>query len=113
MSGLEEGLRPQDRAEALPPRKIPFETSLILVGLRCVARYLVLPFVLPLLGVVARPTFGILLVVDVIAIASILSTLRAVWSQRRPRRRLYFAFALVLIALILVLLLNDARTLAA
>jgi len=38
----------------------PFETALLVSAVRCTLRYIVLPFVLPLLGVATSATLGIL-----------------------------------------------------
>ena len=95
----------------------PLETPLLLVGLRCTARYLVLPFVLPLLGVtggiVPGAALSILLILDVIAVVSIVTTLRWLWRHRHPRRWQYLPVALTLVALIAVFLVNDTRVLYA
>ncbi len=70
----------------------PFETPLLLAGARCTLRYLVLPFMLPLLGVATGPTAGIvtgasfalLLTLDVIAVVAVVATLRGLWRLQHP-----------------------------
>lgn len=109
-----------DRDEALENRR-PFDTPLLLVGARCIARYLVLPFVLPLLGVVIGATrgvvtgiaLGILLILDLFALLSIVATLRWLWQQRHPRRWHYLPIALALSALVALFFMNDVRVLNA
>lgn len=99
----------------------PLRTPLLLVGLRCTARYLVLPFVLPLLGVATGPAlgivtgaaFGIVVILDMIAIISIVTTLRWLWRHQHPRRWQYLALALALAALVAFLFVNDMRVLYA
>lgn len=99
----------------------PFETPLLFAGLRCTARYLVLPFVLPLLGPTAGATLGIvtgaalgiLLILDVIAVISIVATLRLLWRHQHSRRWQYLPVALALTALIALFLVNDTRLLYA
>jgi hypothetical protein len=95
----------------------PFETPLLVSAVRCTVRYIVLPFVLPLLGVATSATLGIvtgavlgiLLTVDVIAVIAIVATLRRLWRLQHPRRWQYLALALaVLVGFFFV---NDTRVL--
>jgi hypothetical protein len=105
-----------DGAAATTARR-PLASPLLLVGLRCIARYLLLPFVLPLLGatggIVPGVAFGILMVLDVIAVVSILATLRWLWRHQHPRRWQYLPVAFTLIVVIAVFLVNDTRLLSA
>lgn len=97
----------------------PFETPLIIAGVRCTARYVVLPFVLPLLGVATGATLGIvtgaalglLLTLDMVAAIAIVATLRRLWRLQHPRRWQYLAVALVLAVLMGLFFMNDARVL--
>jgi hypothetical protein len=89
----------------------PFETPLLLVGLRCTARYLVLPFVLPLLGIATGAALGILVILDMIAVISIVTTLRRLWQHQHPRRWHYAPLALALMVLIAYFLVYDTRVL--
>ena len=104
------------RAAAATGRR-PLETPLLLVGLRCIARYLALPFVLPLLGVtggiVPGAALSVLLILDVIAVASIVTTLRWLWRHQHPRRWQYLPVAIMLIVVIAVFLVTDTRVLYA
>lgn len=97
----------------------PFETPLLVAGVRCILRYIVLPFVLPLLGVatdaalgiVTGAALGILLLLDVIAAISIVATLRSLWRRQHPRRWQYLLVALALAVLVGFFFANDARVL--
>ncbi len=97
----------------------PYEGSLLVAALRCTMRYLVLPFVLPLLAVATGPTLGIvagaavglLLTLDVIAAIAIVNTLRQLWRVQHPCRWQYLPVALALGVLIGVFFVNDARVL--
>ena len=97
----------------------PFETPLLVSGVRCVLRYVVLPVVLPLLGVGASATLGIvtgaalgiLLTLDAMAAIAIVATLRRLWRLQHPRRWQYLAVALALAVLIAFFFVNDARVL--
>ena len=89
----------------------PFETPLLVAAARCTLRYVVLPFMLPLLGIAAGAALGILLVLDVIAAVAIVTTLRTLWRRRHPRRWLYALAALALGVLVGLFFANDARVL--
>jgi hypothetical protein len=97
----------------------PLETPLLVSGLRCTLRYVVLPLVLPLLGASTRSALDIatgaalavLLTLDVIAAVAILAMLRRLWQARHPRRWLYLPPALLLAVLVVVFFVNDARPL--
>jgi hypothetical protein len=106
------------RPQPLVPREAvattcsrPFETPLLVSGVRCTLRYIVLPFVLPLLGVTTGGTLGILLLLDVIAAIAIVATLRRLWRLQHPRRWQYLAAALALAVLVGIFFVNDARVL--
>jgi hypothetical protein len=97
----------------------PFETPLLLAGLRCTLRYVVLPLVLPLLGVATGATVGIvtgaalgvLLTLDVVAVVAIVATLRRLWRLQHPRRWQYLPLALALAVLVGLFSVIDARVL--
>jgi uncharacterized membrane protein YidH (DUF202 family) len=101
------------------PGSRPLRTPLLLVGLRCIARYVVLPFVLPVLavafgatpGIVSGIALGVLVILDVGAVVSIIATLRWLWRHRHPRRWLYLPAAVALIVLVAVFFANDVRLL--
>jgi hypothetical protein len=113
-------VQPQPPVPALAatdPR--PFETPLLLAGLRCILRYVVLPLVLPLLGIATGATIGIvtgaalalLLTLDVIAVVAIVAMLRRLWRLQHPRRWQYLPLALALGVLVGLFFVIDARVL--
>jgi hypothetical protein len=87
----------------------PFGTPLLISAVRCTVGYIVVPFVLPLLGMATGAAFGVLLVLDAIAAISIVITLRRLWQLQHPRRWQYLPLALILAALFAFFLLSDAR----
>ncbi len=97
----------------------PFETPLLVSAVRCTLRYIVLPFVLPLLGVgtsatlgiVTGAALGILLTLDVIAAIAIIATLRRLWRLQHPRRWQYLPMAMAMAVLVGFFFVNDARVL--
>jgi hypothetical protein len=112
--------QPLARREALAMAESrPFETPLLLAGARCILRYVVLPLLLPLLGVATGATVGIvtgaalalLLTLDVIAVVAIVATLRRLWRLQHPRRWQYLPLALMLAVLVGLFFVIDARVL--
>jgi hypothetical protein len=89
----------------------PFETPLLVSAVRCILRYVVLPFVLPVLGVATGAALGILLTVDVIAAIAIVAALRQLWRLQHPRRWQYLAVALALAVLVGLFFMGDTRVL--
>jgi hypothetical protein len=95
----------------------PFETALLVSAVRCTLRYIVLPLVLPLLGIATSATLGIvtgaalgiLVTLDVIAAIAIVATLRQLWRCQHPRRWQHLPVALALAVLVGHFFLNDAR----
>jgi hypothetical protein len=108
-----------EAAEATGTR--PFDTPLLVTAARCILRYVVLPFVLPILGVTAGATLGIvtgaalglLLCLDIIAVIAIVATLRRLWQVRHPYRLRYMPVALALVVLVGMFFVTDARALVA
>jgi hypothetical protein len=97
----------------------PFETPLLLAGVRCILRYVVLPLLLPLLavatgataGIVAGAALALLLTLDAIAVVALAATLRRLWRLQHPRRWQYLPVALALTLLVGLFFVIDARVL--
>jgi hypothetical protein len=110
---------PRTRETAAETSSRPLEVPLLISAVRCTLRYVVLPFVLPFLGIATGATLGIvtgaalaiLLTLDVIAAAVIVATLRRMWRLQHPRRWLYLPAALALALLVGLFFMNDARVL--
>jgi hypothetical protein len=83
----------------------PFEAALMVSGVRCVVRYMVLPFVLPLAGVATAARFGI-------GTVAAIGTLRRLWRLQDPRRWLYLPVAMMLAVVAGIFFVNDARLLS-
>jgi hypothetical protein len=84
---------------------------MLLVGVRCTVRYIVLPVLLPLLGAATGAALGVVLILDAVAVVSIVASLRRMWQLRHPRRWHYLPLALTLIVLVVVAVVSDARAL--
>jgi hypothetical protein len=84
---------------------------MLLVGVRCAVRYIVLPLLLPLLGVATGAALGVVLILDAVAVVSVVAALRRMWQRRDPRRWQYLPLALTLIVLVVVVFVSDTRAL--
>ena len=75
-----------------------FNYSLIFTGIQCTLQYIVFPFILPLLGVAASITLPLLIGINVLAIVSMIFSLRRFWQINYKYKWVYLLMALVLIA---------------
>jgi ABC-type iron transport system FetAB permease component len=89
-----------------------FGMSLLFSGARCVLQYVVLPFVLPLVGIASDVAVPFMLALSIIAVLSIISSLRRLWAIRYARRWHYFGLATASLFLLAVFIALDIRSLA-
>ena len=87
--------------------------SLMFSGLRCILQYALLPFLLPIVGVAADAAVPILLLINLIAMASIFFSLRRFWTIGYKHRWGYLAVALTALTLLLTFTLHDLMKLQA
>jgi len=90
-----------DAAKSTRKAENALTLSLAFSGARCILQYAVLPFLLPLVGVAADATAPILLLINLVAMASIYLSLRRFWTIGYAHRWRYLvvaAAALVLLA---------------
>ena len=87
--------------------------SLMFSGLRCLLQYVLLPFLLPIVGVAADAAIPILLLINLIAMASIFFSLRRFWTIGYKHRWSYLAVALTALTLLLAFTLHDLMKLQA
>lgn len=89
-----------------------FSTSVLVSAVRCVLTYLVLPFLAPALGLAAGVGPAIGIPIGVVAIGCNVMTIRRFWAADHRWRWAYTALALTVIALLLVLMVEDIVALA-
>ncbi|MCU0495623.1 MAG: hypothetical protein MUD01_28895 [Chloroflexaceae bacterium] len=63
-----------------------FSLSLLISALRCTLQYVILPVVLPLIGVMSDLSLPLVIVLDVVALLLLVRSLRYYWRTRHPRR---------------------------
>ncbi|MCY4019395.1 MAG: hypothetical protein OXG39_08295 [Chloroflexi bacterium] len=81
--------------------------SLLFSGLRCILQYVLLPFLLPIIGVAADATVPILLLINLIAMASIFLSLRRFWTIGYKHRWSYLLVALAALTLLIAFTAYD------
>jgi hypothetical protein len=88
-----------------------FNMSLVVSGIRCTLTYVILPFVAPLIGLApgVGPVLGI--AIGIVAIWANVASIRRFWKVQHPRRRLVTVIHSLVIAFLLVLIVNDLRSL--
>lgn len=84
-----------------------FGQSMAVSAIRCTLSYLVLPFVLPLVGVTAGLDAGVGLVLGPVAVAANLVSIHRFRSSRHSYRRYAIAANVVMIAALVVLFAGD------
>jgi hypothetical protein len=85
--------------------------SLLLSAVRCTIQYVLLPFVLPWIGIAAPIPPWITLLLSGLAIASLVRNVRLLMRQHHPRRWSYLGIAVVVATALLVFVAMDLRAL--
>jgi ABC-type iron transport system FetAB permease component len=85
--------------------------GLLVSALRCTLQYVVLPFVLPWIGVATAIPIWVTLLLGVVALASLTRNVRYLWRLRHARRWSYLSLAVVIAAALLIFTVVDVRTL--
>jgi len=102
----------QPELTTLPPgADRGFTFAILLSALRCTAQYVLLPFVLPWLGVAASIPAWLTLALSAIALISLTRNLRYLWRMRYSRRWSYLGLALVVGVGLLIFVGVDLRAL--
>ncbi|MCY4071370.1 MAG: hypothetical protein OXG60_08725 [Chloroflexi bacterium] len=81
--------------------------SLLFSGVRCILQYVLLPFLLPIIGVAADATVPILLLINLIAMVSIFLSLRRFWTIGYKHRWSYLVVALAALTLLIAFTAYD------
>lgn len=84
-----------------------FSTSILVSATRCLLTYIVLPFLAPALGLAAGVGPAVGIPIGVVAIGCNILTIRRFWAADHRWRWAYTAIALTVIALLLVLMVED------
>ena len=84
-----------------------FQTSILVAAFRCTLMYIVLPFVLPIIGVAADVGPWIGLPISIAAIIAITMSIRRFWRADHSKRWHYTVLGTVVICFMAYLIVND------
>ena len=89
-----------------------FQKSLLFTTCRCLLMYIILPFVLPAVGIArgVGPVIG--LTIGILAMVSITYSIRRFWRADHPKRWHYTIFGTVILGFLVYLSVKDGVTLA-
>lgn len=85
--------------------------GLLLSAMRCTVQYVLLPFVLPWIGIAASIPAWVTLGLGGLALASLTRNVRYMWRLHHARRWSYLAIASVVTSALLVFMVMDLRSL--
>ncbi|NTU85362.1 MAG: hypothetical protein HGA45_39425 [Chloroflexales bacterium] len=68
------------------PAARAFGLALVISGLRCTLQYVVLPVILPLIGVMSDLSLPLVILLDGLALVMLVRSLRYYWRTLHPRR---------------------------
>ncbi len=108
-------VQPEITAEQTDPDKKPEKLmgySLAFSAVRCILQYMVLPFVLPIIGLAASWALGLTMAVNIFAIIAIVTSLRRMWRTNYSHRWRYMALAAPAFLLLVSFLVLDIVVLA-
>lgn len=80
-------------------------SSLLFVAIRCTLQYVLLPFVLPFMGLNNSISIGLSAIIDVLALGMIAYNIRRLWNTSWRWR--YVVLSAVMVSIIAVFLYND------
>lgn len=102
-----------DKAAASRGAENAMTVSLLFSGARCILQYALLPFMLPIVGIAADATIPILLLINVVAMASIFFSLRRFWTIAYAHRWRYLVVAAAALTLLVAFTFYDIVKLGA
>lgn len=98
---------PEGRTSTAAEARSAFQKSLAVTACRCMMMYIVLPFVLPVVGIASGASPAIGLMIGILAIVSIIYSIRRFWRADHSKRWHYTAFGGVIIAFLIYLSVKD------
>jgi hypothetical protein len=88
-----------------------FGFSLVFSGVRCILQYAVLPFILPLIGLAADVAVPLTLAINLIALASVLYSLRRFWQINYKYKWQYLPIAITAVVILCAFVVLDLHAL--
>lgn len=88
-----------------------FGFSLVFSGVRCVLQYVILPFVLPVIGLTANAAVPLTLAINIVALASVVYSLRRFWQINYRHKWQYLPIAITAAVILSAFIALDLRAL--
>lgn len=88
-----------------------FQTSIVVSSVRCLLTYIILPFVAPTVGFLAQIGPGLSIAVGLVAVVSIITSMRRFWRVRHGQRWAYTSLGGLMLCFIFFLLVRDVLAL--
>jgi hypothetical protein len=101
---------PEGRTATAAEARSAFQKSLFISTCRCLLMYIVFPFVLPAVGVARGVGPYIGLTIGVLAIISIVYSIRRFWRANHSKRWHYTVFGTTIIGFLIYLAIKDLST---
>ena len=101
---------PEGRTATAGEARSAFQKSLFISTCRCLLMYIVFPFVLPAVGIARGVGPYIGLVIGVLAMVSIVYSIRRFWRADHSKRWHYTAFGTAIIGFLIYLAAKDLST---
>jgi hypothetical protein len=101
---------PEGRTATADEARSAFQKSLFISTCRCLLMYIVFPFVLPAVGIARGVGPYIGLVIGVLAMVSIVYSIRRFWRADHSKRWHYTVFGTVIICFLIYLAAKDLST---
>ena len=98
---------PEGRSSTAAEARSAFQKSLVFTAARCGLMYIIFPFVLPLLGIAGGVGPVISILVRVVAMVSIVYSIRRFWRADHSKRWHYTIFGTVIICFLIWLTVTD------
>jgi hypothetical protein len=101
---------PEGRTATADEARSAFQKSLFISTCRCLLMYIVFPFVLPAVGIARGVGPYVGLTIGVLAMVSIVYSIRRFWRANHSKRWHYTIFGTVIIAFLIYLAVKDIST---
>ena len=104
---------PEGRTSTAAEARSAFQKSLAFTTCRCLLMYIILPFVLPAVGIAQSVGPYIAIPVGIVAMVSIVYSIRRFWRADHSKRWHYTVFGTVIIGFLTYLTISDTLELLA
>ncbi len=103
---------PEGTTSTAAEARSAFQKSLVVTTCRCLLMYIILPFVLPLVGIAGGVSPAIGLAIGIVAMVAIVMSIRRFWRADHSKRWHYTIFGTVIIGFLIYLSVVDIIALA-